>query len=563
MKIKKLSLFITTSIILFIFGSSFYFGYKYAVFNTDFHHYSIILEPFLDIENGFKLNKDIFIQYGNGQVYLFQILSNFFDINLFTIGVVTQFLFSLKFIIFFFILRFFLDNLFSIIGTVIYYLLYTFTQTVSGDIYASFFLHLFVLLYLYNYKNNNFYLILLTSLIIFLTISFRHTYLLNWIGFVLILIFLNLFFNKEFKYENKIIFNFCIILGVYFFYLFIDSRLLIWFEQFLGFALNNYLALGSDHEMSIFERINKLIFYLLRIIRHIVLPNSYGSNYFFSVIFFSNLIFVCTLIYKTFFNKIYKIKDKNKLLFILSLISFCGSIQVIHKFEIAKFLNASFPLLIIFFYILYKFFYSFRNQYSKYLILLFIFIFSIPLIIQNRYYHNSVIDFFKEVNLNTNFIKNIKFVYKLNYPFESNNFKFGLNNHSQEAQYEYSFSNNYFYDAKKKLFKGKKLNQEYLNFYENLENDLCNYSAIYNLTFDRILHHLCDNQKIYIPTLFFKSDLLTQILKTNISNSILLTHNKILTLELIKVYSVPKFYRFNESDSTMRFFPDKIYIYKL
>ena len=185
------------------------------------------------------------------------------------------------------------------------------------------------------------------------------------------------------------------------------------------------------------------------------------------------------------------------------------------------------------------------------------------MIIQNRYYHNSVIDFFKEVNLNTNFIKNIKFVYKLNYPFESNNFKFGLNNHSQEAQYEYSFSNNYFYDAKKKLFKGKKLNQEYLNFYENLENDLCNYSAIYNLTFDRILHHLCANQKIYIPTLFFKSDLLTQILKTNISNSILLTHNKILTLELIKVYSVPKFYRFNESDSTMRFFPDKIYIYKL
>ena len=89
------------------------------------------------------------------------------------------------------------------------------------------------------------------------------------------------------------------------------------------------------------------------------------------------------------------------------------------------------------------------------------------------------------------------------------------------------------------------------------------FGVIYNLTFDRILHHLCANQKIYIPTLFFKSDLLTQILKTNISNSILLTHNKILTLELIKVYSVPKFYRFNESDSTMRFFPDKIYIYKL
>ena len=82
------------------------------------------------LKNSFKLNKDIFIQYGNGQVYLFKILSNFFEINLFTIGVFSQFLFSLKFIIFFFILRFFVDNLFSTIGVIIYYLLYTFTQTI-------------------------------------------------------------------------------------------------------------------------------------------------------------------------------------------------------------------------------------------------------------------------------------------------------------------------------------------------------------------------------------------------------------------------------------------------
>ena len=44
------------------------------------------------------------------------------------------------------------------------------------------------------------------------------------------------------------------------------------------------------------------------------------------------------------------IKEKNKLLFILSLIGFCGSIQVIFKFEIAKYLNASFTFLIVFIY---------------------------------------------------------------------------------------------------------------------------------------------------------------------------------------------------------------------
>ena len=101
MRNKNLQILLITLIISFILSSSFYFGYKYAVFNTDFHHYSITLEPFLDAQNGFELNKDIFILYGNGQVYLFKILSNFFEINLFTIGVVTQFLFSLKFIIFF------------------------------------------------------------------------------------------------------------------------------------------------------------------------------------------------------------------------------------------------------------------------------------------------------------------------------------------------------------------------------------------------------------------------------------------------------------------------------
>jgi len=98
---KNFQILLITSIVLFIFSSSFYFGYKYAVFNTDFHHYSFTLESFLDFKNGFKLNKDIFIQYGNGQVYLFAILSNFFEINLFTIGVITQFLFSLKFIIYY------------------------------------------------------------------------------------------------------------------------------------------------------------------------------------------------------------------------------------------------------------------------------------------------------------------------------------------------------------------------------------------------------------------------------------------------------------------------------
>ena len=134
------------SILSVLFLSSFYFGYKYAYFNADIHHYSIILETYFDKLNGFKLNKDIFIIYGNGQVYLYELLSNFFQIDIVTIGIITQFFFSVKFFLFFFILKYFVNNFFSIIGTLIYYFLYTFTQTVSGDVYASFFFTL-----IYNY----------------------------------------------------------------------------------------------------------------------------------------------------------------------------------------------------------------------------------------------------------------------------------------------------------------------------------------------------------------------------------------------------------------------------
>jgi hypothetical protein len=553
---KNLSLLLITSMVLFIFGSSFYFGYKYAVFNTDFHHYSFTLESFLDFKNGFKLNKDIFIQYGNGQVYLFAILSNFFEINLFTIGVVTQFLFSLKFIIFFFILRFFVDNLFSIIGVIIYYLLYTFTQTISSDIYASFFLHLFVLLYLYNYKKNNFYLIILTSFLIFLTVFFRHTYLLNWVAFILILIFINFFLNKEFKYENKIIINFCIILGLYFLYLIIDGRLFLWFDQFLGVGLNAHLEIGNGYEMDFISRVKKLTFYFLRIIRHAIWPNSYGSNYFFTAIFITNLIFIFSLSYKFFFKNINDIKEKNKLLFILSLIGFCGSIQVIHNFEISRYINASFTFLIIFIYILQLIFNNLKNGYSKYLFLISILIFSTPLTI---YPPSSILAFHS---------------IKLKYPFQSNffNFKLGTNyiykNTKDLGNTKFDFNNNLFLEPTNKIFKGKRLTQEYLDFYEDIEKDICNYSAIYNFSFDRTLHYLCADQKKYIPSLMplrYVTQSLTeqQVIMANNLNAVLLSHDKIPTLEILKIYNVPRFYRYNKSDTTMSVYSDKIYTYEI
>ena len=405
------------------------------------------------------------------------------------------------------------------------------------------------MLYLYNYKKNNFYLIILTAFLIFLTISFRHTYLLNWVAFIPILIFINFFLNKDFKYENKIIINFCIILGLYFLYLFIDGRLFLWFDQFLGIGFTNYIVLGGAHDVGLFQKFEKLVFYFLRIIRHAIWPNSHGSNYFFTAIFFANLIFIFSLTYKFFFRNINEIKEKNKLLFILSLIGFCGSIQVIHTFEIGKFLNSSFTFLIIFIYILQLISNNLKNRYFKYLFLISIFTFCTPLIAPNIF-SNGSLEFSKVI---------------IRYPFHSNNFNFMLNTSSKEL--EYNFNNDLFLEPKNKMFKGKRLTQEYLDFYEDLERDICNYSAIYNFSFDRSIQYLCADQKIYIAGLYFKgvtkSITVQELSKKTIKNAILISHNKIPNLEIFKIYNVPRHYRYNLTDTHLQFFSDIIYIYKL
>ena len=274
MKIENLSKFLSIIILSLIFVSSFYFGNKYSIFNTDFHHYSIVLETYLDKKNGFELNKDIFVTYGNGQIYLFQILSNFFDINLYSIGIITQFFFSLKFIIFYLILKFFFNNYYSIFGTLIYYFFYTFAQTASSDILASFFIHLFVFVYLYNFKKQNIYLILLSSLLIFTIILFRHTYILNIIIIIFSFLILNFFISENLKYEKKINRYFLLIFISYIIFLHINGNLIHWFNQFFTLGLNNFLTIGLDNEMDFFSRISTLFYYFARIGRHILFPNT-------------------------------------------------------------------------------------------------------------------------------------------------------------------------------------------------------------------------------------------------------------------------------------------------
>ena len=54
-----------------LFSSSFYFGYKYSFFNADIHHYSVILETYLDKINGYKLFRDAKDQANQGKTLSF------------------------------------------------------------------------------------------------------------------------------------------------------------------------------------------------------------------------------------------------------------------------------------------------------------------------------------------------------------------------------------------------------------------------------------------------------------------------------------------------------------
>ena len=239
------------------------------------------------------------------------------------------------------------------------------------------------------------------------------------------------------------------------------------------------------------------------------------------------------MFYQIIFKKNFYLKQDQKILIILSLIAFSGSIQVIHKFEVARYLNASFTFLIVFFYLLNLLYKRINKKYLKIGFVLSIIIIFLPIISK--------------------------------YPFYANIFNFKLDHHSSELIF--NNKSKFFIKSSNKIFNGKKFSKDYNEFYTNLENDLCKYSAIYNFSFDRSLHFLCNEQKKYIPGLYFKimngSITYQDLIKNNNENSIILTHNKIDNLELYKIYEVPKFYRFNKTDKFLKFFSDKIYSYQI
>ncbi len=483
---------------------SFILGLIYMNYSTDIHHWSFILEPYFENSMGKKYYKEIFLQYGSGIYGLLNLVSYLIPINFFNLGLLTSFIFSIKFI---FIFRIFnllnIPHNLSLAFTLFIFLIMTHAQVPWPDIYCGTALVFFFYLLLKNQNKQNNIITLFSSLILFLTIYLRNTYLLNYI-LCFSLYFIASFFFKNFKsnYINKIfIFSFIFIL-IYFFALYVNEDLYLWYEQGIGHS-KNYLELDNQFLSS---DIKQFIYVILRFFWHLIIPKNIFN---FSLTLF--FVICCLIIFLKFFkSKIYSL-ELSPILFFSICYGLSGLSQNLNKFESLRFMNSSISL----YFVSFLFIYSFLQKNKKYLKI-------------------SLLIFVSYLLLNS-----------IYFPQSSNYFPLKENSFNK-------------YEKTKFLYFGKKmLPSEYKEYYAEVSQYICKKPEIHNLSFDRTFNYLCENRpnkySIFDPINFEAKYL---------KSSIIITHYKIKNFKLVKKIKIPKLYRYTYSDKFFRFFPDEIFFYE-
>ena len=142
-RIKKKNYFHSLVILIIVF-LSFSLGSKYSLYNQDFHHWGYILAQFFEFQNNEKLYKDIFLQYGAGQIIFFTLLNFFYKIDIVTLGLTFNFIYAINFFIIYIIFKFITSKKISTIITVIIFLLHPFSILPWPDYISGFFLNLFI-----------------------------------------------------------------------------------------------------------------------------------------------------------------------------------------------------------------------------------------------------------------------------------------------------------------------------------------------------------------------------------------------------------------------------------
>ena len=492
---------------------SFYYSKEYALYHTDLIHWSYQLDTVINYINGGKLYKDIFLQYGEGMATSLGVVNYFYKIDIYSIGIITGTIFAIRFF-FIYKLSLYLTNSkpHSIICTSIIFLSMSYTQSPWPDFYSGFFLISFLYFFVKNYEEKKFIIKILSSFLLFLTIYFRNTYLLNFIGVSILYLFLDtLFFKYKNKYINEIISFTLIITLIYLLILYFNGNLFFWFTQ--GFGLSdNYFAIESS---SILDRLQNYLYYIARIIYQIILPKSI-SNFIFSICVFLNII------YLLFHEKLVKKEDDKyrPLIIFMSLYGLCGIIQTLSHYEVMRYINASISVYLVAFYFIKNFKYiSEENKLYLMIISLIICVFNVKTIFPIGSHTHTI----------NNYPKNL---------YNVSNFK---------------------------NFGKKKFTQDVVEYYEEMKGIICDKEYIYNLSYDKALNLICDNQKNILNFNILDdeqkiiSDLQGGLKK---ESRIVISSNKLKNLKIMYKTKFPKYFRYTFSDTYMRFIPNIIYIYE-
>lgn len=429
--------------------SAFILGFYSFKYNQDFHHWGLQLSYLIDYKNGFSFFQDIYLQYGQGQTLFLFIIDKVFEINFFTIGVVTQIIYSLNLILIYKVFCSFLKKKHALIILVFIYLIHPYIIYPWPDYYSGLCLTLSAY-FLLNNKNYNNFTYILIGFLLFLTIFFRTSYLITIVpAFILFFFFFKKFFFRE--KINILASSFFSFLFLYF--IFLNKNLSNWYYQGLG-SITSY-AYGSNHilmnaiidnygeGMWIFMKLSKMLLRFLYKLFNIFSLN----NFIFTFFLLINLYYLSFLYLR---NKIKEITSfEVKLIFLLCL-GFFGFLQSFMIYETFRNINAALGILFFGIYICLK------------------------------------INFFKNFSLIINLIFLLVIINLLQkFPNVSNYNKFMFKNNGSfvESNVNY-FSNN------------NLLLIENNNYYEKLKQVLCiDNKKIINFSLDFVAPYLCGNNK--------------------------------------------------------------------
>jgi len=116
---------------------SFFLGSTYSKYHTDPWHWGSIASNSIDYINGLKLFKDIVLLWGPGQPILYNIINHFYNINYYSIGIVTSITYCLNLLFSYLIIKKLSNRIIAITISFSIFCLLPYPQTPWPDFYSG------------------------------------------------------------------------------------------------------------------------------------------------------------------------------------------------------------------------------------------------------------------------------------------------------------------------------------------------------------------------------------------------------------------------------------------